>query len=218
MSDIELHNSYKCYDSIPTPPDESKQFKHHQHQQTITFSDNLIRCASLDSLVNLSDQNNSSDELSDSDSLSELKDISSPAKVIPDKPRKSDIEEIKNIEPPKDPVIKAFLENSHKTCDYENCGYKKENSTVSDKNKLNEQQSTTITQQQHLNSPISISNQSVLKNIRRNSDSIRRMETILEEPIEPKISVKEILARFETMRETAEVKFVLIGHDFHGIN
>jgi hypothetical protein len=38
-----------------------------------------------------------------------------------------------------------------------------------------------------------------------NSEAIRRMETILEEPIEPKISVKEILARFETMRETAEV-------------
>uniref|UniRef100_A0A182QI00 Myosin motor domain-containing protein n=1 Tax=Anopheles farauti TaxID=69004 RepID=A0A182QI00_9DIPT len=48
-----------------------------------------------------------------------------------------------------------------------------------------------------------------LKN-RRNSiassGSVGRMETIIEEPIEPKVSVKEILARFETLREAAETQ------------
>lgn len=38
------------------------------------------------------------------------------------------------------------------------------------------------------------------------SGSVGRMETIVEEPIEAKVSVKEILARFETLRESAEVK------------
>lgn len=37
------------------------------------------------------------------------------------------------------------------------------------------------------------------------SGSVGRMETIVEEPIEAKVSVKEILARFETLRESAEV-------------
>ncbi|ETN61155.1 unconventional myosin class XV [Anopheles darlingi] len=55
---------------------------------------------------------------------------------------------------------------------------------------------------------------SSLKN-RRNSiassGSVGRMETIIEEPIEPKVSVKEILARFETLREAAEVNSVRLA-------
>ena len=207
MSNSELHNSYKCYDSIPTPPDGSKQANDFKQQFANTFSsdnnNNLPRSTSLDSLVNSSDQNSSLDELSDSDSLCELKNISAYDSKSADRHRKSDIEELKNVEPPQEPVIKAYLEKSHKYgCDYENCGFK---SDSSDKDKIDsffEEESL----QDDFPHPTPTIN---IKNVRRTSvtnlDSIRRMETILEEPIEPKISVKEILARFETMRETAEV-------------
>lgn len=42
------------------------------------------------------------------------------------------------------------------------------------------------------------------------SGSVSRMETIVEEPIEPKISVKEILARFETLT-SLEVRMYFFG-------
>lgn len=182
MSNLELHNSYKCYDGIPTPPDDGFN-KNATDAYTMKYS-NLIRSASLDSLINSSDQDSSVDGLSDSDSLCELKNTGSYDNKSLNQPRNSDIEQIKNIEPSKELVIKAYLEKSHKSCDYENCGFKKE----SEEKESNCLLSTT-----------SVRN-------RRNSvahlDSIRRMETILEEPVEPKRSVKEILACFETMRET----------------
>lgn len=211
MSNSELHNSYKCYDSIPTPPDESKQAIDFKQQLANTFSsdnnNNLPRSTSLDSLVNSSDQNSNSslDELSDSDSLCELKNISAYDSKSSDKPRKSDIEEFKDVEPPKEPVIKAYLEKSHNYgCDYENCGFKTDSS--SDKDKID-----SFFEEENPQNNFTLPTPTInIKNVRRTSvaniDSIRRMETILEEPIEPKISVKEILARFETMRETAEVK------------
>jgi hypothetical protein len=207
MSNTELHNSYKCYDSIPTPPDGARQASDFKQQLANTFSsdnNHLPRSASLDSLVNSSDQNSSLDELSDSDSLCELKNISNDDNKSSDKPRKSDIEELKNVEPPKEPVIKAYLEKSHKYgCDYENCGFKKDSG---DKDKID-----SFFEEENLQKSFQLPTPTInIKNVRRTSvanlDSIRRMETILEEPIEPKISVKEILARFETMRETAEVK------------
>lgn len=211
MSNSELHNSYKCFDSIPTPPDGSKQTNDFRHQSVNTFSSdnnnhNLPRSTSLDSLVNSSDQNSSLDELSDSDSLCELKNISAYEGKSADKPRKSDIEEFKDVEPPKEPVIKAYLEKSHKYgCDYENCGFKKDSD---DKDKID----SFFDEENEPEDNFALPTPSInIKNVRRTSvanlESIRRMETILEEPNEPKISVKEILARFETMRETAEVKF-----------
>jgi hypothetical protein len=216
MSNSELHNSYKCYDSIPTPPDGSIQAIDFKHQSANTFSSdnsnigssNLPRSTSLDSLVNSSDQNSSLDELSDSDSLCELKNISAYEGKSADKPRKSDIEEFKNVEPPKEPVIKAYLEKSHKYgCDYENCGFKKDSDEKDKIDSFFDEEAEKGSQNSFTLPTASIN----IKNVRRNSvvanlESIRRMETILEEPIEPKISVKEILARFETMRETAEVK------------
>lgn len=208
MSNMELHNSYKCYDSIPTPPDGLKHcsddggFEQQQSTDTLASNSkiNLARSASLDSLVNSSEQDSSLDELSDSDSLCELKNIT-PCNKNEDKPRQSDIEEIKSAEAPKEPVINAYLANSHKTCDYENCGYKKESF---------EDEKINIFHDDEPGSLNPSSAPKIVKTNRRNSvansDYIRRMETILEEPFEPKISVKEILARFETMRETAEVK------------
>lgn len=216
MSNSELHNSYKCYDSIPTPPDGSKEANDFKHQSVNTFSpdnnNNLPRSTSLDSLVNSSDQNSSLDELSDSDSLCELKNISSYEGKSSDKPRKSDIEEFNDVEPPKEPVIKAYLEKSHKYgCDYENCGFKKDkDKDPEDLDKIDSFFDEEKSSEDNFTLPTTSSIN--IKNTRRNSvanlESIRRMETILEEPIEPKISVKEILARFETMRETAEVKLM----------
>jgi hypothetical protein len=213
MSNMELHNSYKCYDSIPTPPDGSKlcnDYKFHTPNNTLVSSrkNNLERSPSVDSLINSSEQDSSLDELSDSDSLCELKSIAPISEKNQDKPRVSDIDPLKDVEPAKEPARKAYLEKSHKSCEYENCGFKKDSVIVSenadefiDENSF--QSAKNPAKGFQLSPPTN-----VLKNNRRNSiaDSIR-METILEEPLETKImSVKEILARFETMRETAEVK------------
>lgn len=210
---VALHNTHKSYDSI-TPLDESELLNNEtnspppqpkqQSQSVDDFTSNntdtrLKRSNSLDSLVN-SEQNSSIDDISDSDSLCELKRLSTLDSKDP--PRKSDLDEIKDIEnEPNEPVIKAFLEQSHQYgCDYENCGYKKTNENA--QNSISEKVS--VRNNNYLLPPspaVKLNRKSSLVN----SEAIRRMETILEEPIEPKISVKEILARFETMRETAEV-------------
>lgn len=211
MSNIELHNSYKCYDSIPTPPDGSKlcnDYKFQTPNNTLVSSrkSNLERSPSVDSLINSSEQDSSLDELSDSDSLCELKNIAPSSEK--NQPRVSDIEQLKDVEPAKEPARKAYLEKSHKSCDYENCGFKKD--SVIDNESADgfiDEDSFQYTKNPTKSFQLQPST-NVLKNNRRNSlaESIR-METILEEPLETKImSVKEILARFETMRETAEVK------------
>lgn len=196
MSNIELHNSYKCYDSIPTPPDGLTLYSGLKPQAEQVAPSNesnaLIKSPSLDSLANSSERDNeSSDGISDTDSLCELKNIASNEANASDKPRKSDIEQIINIEPQKEVVRKAYLEKSHKSCDYENCNFKK-NSRENGKAHENPFPSAVT-----------------LKTVRRNSVNnldANRMETILEEPTETKVlTVKEILARFETMRESAEV-------------
>lgn len=146
------------------------------------------------------------DELSDSDSLCELKNITSyDVTSVDDKPRKSDIEQFKDVEPAKEPARKAYLEQSHKSCDYENCGFK-ESSDHCEKDSDIKPATVAI----NCSKAIAVSAPVVLKGNRRNSvvsSESNRMETILEEPNDSKnYSVKEILARFETLRETAEVK------------
>ena len=218
-----LLNSYKCYESIPTPsPTALDDLKRNDESNNANFmhqslpssesnnnnsnaTENLLRTASLDSLINSSEQdsgsNHSEDEnaISDSDSLTELTNICDNGKNSCSKDsadcevRKSDIEELKNgIEPPKEPVIQAYLEKCHKKCEYKNCCFKK--SAESDTKK-----SSSANQNQVK------SNLSSRRNSIASAASVSRMETILEEPIEPKVSVKEILARFETLREAAEV-------------
>lgn len=208
MSNIELHNnSYKCYDSIPTPPDGLKQPDAEftlniatNNTSSPKLKSNLIRSSSLDSLINSSEQDSSS-ELSDSDSLCELKKISSSDAHSVDKPRTSDIEQLKNVEPPKDSVRKTYLENSHRSCDYENCGFKE---PPSDENFDSIEINPSPTK------PIVLPPPPVVIKVNRRSSVVNldpRMETIPEEPNESKVlSVKEILARFETLRETSEVK------------
>lgn len=216
-------NTYKCYDSIPTPSPitpsltniesnnncnnnnrPNSQSKNHRNECKSSASQNsLQRAASLDSLVNSSEQETSEEDdperLSDSDSILELAQITGTNNI--EHPRQSDLALLKNIDPQNETVIKAYLEKSHKKCDYKNCGFKRPDE---------------LEQEEPIKaSPIKIIGSngngtvSSVKSNRRNSiassSSVPKMETILEEPIEAKVSVKEILARFETLREAAEV-------------
>lgn len=194
---MELLNSYKCF-SIPKPPNEVKSCSLKKSNSAVieSSSENLTRTRSLDSLINSSDQD-SFDGFSDSDSLCELKCIAKETHC-PEKIRESDIEQLRHIESITESVRTSYLEKSHKSCDYENCGFRKDTNDTTpgilENDKNNEVPAPSA--------PASV------KNARRNSiaNLDTRMETIPEEPIEPKIlSVKEILARFETMRQDSEV-------------
>lgn len=206
--------------SSSSPQQQQLQQQQQQPQSTDDFARDytdspLRRTNSLDSLAN-SEHNSSidDDDISDSDSLCELKRLSSLDSKATDQPRQSDLEEIIHISSeannnvsanvPNEPVIKAFLEKSHQYgCDYEDCGYKASSEEQVDYTD-SEKEVTVRNNSNYLLPPpsaVKLNRKSSLVN----SEAIRRMETILEEPIEPKISVKEILARFETMRETAEV-------------
>jgi ribosomal protein S17E len=276
MNDSALLNSYKCYDSIPTPSptaldvEQQQQFQllHRQYenqQQSKHLNDfmhqslsanangniivnqinskgahrspndspsNLIRAASLDSLINSSEQDGGSggsnktdtdddDALSDSDSLCELRHIScdSNRNNSDECPRKSDIEELKDVQPPREPVIKAYLEKCHKKCEVKNCCFKKVTTAEGEieeiyntknndnSNSNNSSQTKSLCKNQQQQQPVVKTNSTARRNSIASSISISRMETIMEEPpIEAKVSVKEILARFETLREAAEVK------------
>lgn len=254
-------NSYKCYESIPTPSPitvDSSNAKNVSNgtdtlkngttqQNTANDTSSLHRPASLDSLQNSSEQESSEDDmdqLSDSDSLTELKNITGTNTKQSESPRKSDIEGFKNVEPPKEPVIKAYLEKSHKKCDYKNCGFKKPDPTQLDQIEAYGEYMTSsvATIEMTTESPTSTSSSSsdsspsqqstqecsmangnnckpgqiplvnsAIKTRRTSTGSVGRMETIIEEPIEPKVSVKEILARFETLREAAEVMVITLS-------
>ncbi|ETN61154.1 hypothetical protein AND_007197 [Anopheles darlingi] len=95
------------------------------------------RSPSLDSLVESFDPTGSDldddpdddqedmERLSDSDSIAEIGRITGQIRV--DVHRRSDLEDVKNVQPLDGPVIKAFLEKSHEQCEYTNCGYRKRN-------------------------------------------------------------------------------------------
>lgn len=220
-------NSYKCYDSIttPSPISNGKGYQNNDDDLPMNNNETLHRSTSLDSLANSSDQDSESAEvqniindelISDTDSITDLGHIT--GTTCAQIHRKSDLEELKDALPVREPIIKAYLEKSHRKCDYKNCGFKN-----SDPLQQNHQpvviynddiKEEPITIQSQSSTPSlngSITSMSSLSKNRRNSiassGSVGRMETIIEEPIEPKVSVKEILARFETLRESAEVGF-----------
>ncbi|KXJ76518.1 hypothetical protein RP20_CCG009528 [Aedes albopictus] len=148
------------------------------------------------------------DRLSDSDSMAEICEITGETRV--DIHRRSDLDDMQDVQPLDEPVIKAYLEKSHVQCEYKNCGFKKELSSSQSSIDVIQEDSelSTLFTATSSSSTLSTTNvQSSAKN-RRNSiassGSVGRMETIIEEPMEPKVSVKEILARFETLRESAE--------------
>lgn len=217
----------------------------------------LHRTTSLDSLANSSedpDDNTEDDVCCDDDDLSDVDSISdfgpetgcsSTATTTVQVHRKSDLETMRTDQPPKQPVIKAYLEKTHMKCDYKNCGFKKKDKpskTENDERKVevskrdaekqkadklfgrcNDDETTNLhndgsdemdvangsnnngTMSSVASSSSCNSNGSAKSSVRRlsiaSSGSMGRMETILEEPpaIESKISVKEILARFETL-------------------
>lgn len=198
-------NSSKYYEAIPTPSFISQADRIVNHisgdlQGESTTAEVLIKKSEAAYILE-----NKMDQLSDSDSLAEIGEITGETQA--DIHRKSDLDDFLNVQPLDEPVIKAYLEKSHVKCEFKNCGYKKEQT---DKNAIdaieNALENTLIANSNSITSQLI---QSPMKN-RRNSiasaGSLGRMETIIEEPLEPKISVKEILARFETLRETAETQ------------
>lgn len=209
-------SSYKCFESIATPsPIAPNDGNSNVNDNRNTH---LHRTASLDSLANSSEQETSEEteddvnELSDADSIPEFRQIERKMVTSAQVHRKSDLEEMNNEPVPKEPVIKAYLEKSHRKCDYKNCGFKKK-----DKDQCDSGVEECVSKVQcngtlsSVSSSTSTSSSSTASKIRRtsvaSSGSVGRMETIIEEPNEPKISVKEILARFETLN-SLEVRFV----------
>lgn len=204
---MQLHDtisSYKCFEAIATPS-----------PIPIDFNRNLssaLRSTSLDSLANSSEPDSLSDDresiggdigpLSD-EHHTEIHHHSHHQhhhhhyqQQHPH--RKSDLDAFKLSEisanESREPIIKEFLEKSHRKCDYKNCGYKNSDQQILAEHTIDECATSTtppfnLAQQQQKTRRTSIAS----------SGSVGRMETIIEEPIEPKISVKEILARFETL-------------------
>uniref|UniRef100_A0A182MMF7 MyTH4 domain-containing protein n=1 Tax=Anopheles culicifacies TaxID=139723 RepID=A0A182MMF7_9DIPT len=232
-----LQSSYKCYDGIPTP----SPIGGHADSGSVAGSatgtgdkrylgrtsgirpsaTNLNRSPSLDSLVESSDPAASDvddpaedeedmERLSDSDSIAEIGRITGQIRV--DVHRRSDLDDVKNVQPLDGPVIKAFLEKSHEKCEYTNCGYRRRHEggetdlepdiMVADELGSHGSRKTSPTTPSAMMGHHAYSATSPLSS----SGSVGRMETIIEEPIEPKVSVKEILARFETLREAAETQ------------
>lgn len=196
--------------------EESQSHRHQHHSQKSNKtkkkpneSSNLHRSASLDSLGNSSENGSSDDQIegiSDSDSISDLSHITGTTHAQVH--RKSDLEDLNDSTPIHEPIIKAYLEKSHRKCDYKNCGYKRKDNTGCDEIQEDPIISTIVPSLQSPMNGCVGGTISSIKNRRSSiasSGSIGRMETIIEEPIEPKVSVKEILARFETLRENSEV-------------
>lgn len=200
---MQLHDtisSYKCFEAIATPS-----------PIPIDFNRNLssaLRSTSLDSLAN-SEQDSLSDDQSIGGDTGALSDdhteLNHPHhhhhqhQYQQHPHRKSDLDAFKLSEitanESREPIIKEFLEKSHRKCDYKNCGYKNLDQQVLPEHTIDECATSTTP-------PFNLAQQQQQKTRRTSiasSGSVGRMETIIEEPIEPKISVKEILARFETL-------------------
>lgn len=207
-------SSYKCFESIATPSpiaptDGNSNVNDNRNSH-------LHRAASLDSLANSSEQETSEEteddvnELSDADSIPEFRQIERKMVTSAQVHRKSDLEEMKNEPVPKEPVIKAYLEKSHRKCDYKNCGFKKKDKDQCDsgiEESVCKGQSNGTLSSVSSNTSSSSASSKIRRTSVASSGSVGRMETIIEEPNEPKISVKEILARFETLN-SLEVRFV----------
>lgn len=213
---MQLHDtisSYKCFEAIATPS-----------PIPIDFNRNLssaLRSTSLDSLANSSEPDSLSDDQSIGGDIGPLSDDHTDIHSSHNNHhhnhhhyqqqsqqtqhqqqhghRKSDLDAFKLSEisanESREPIIKEFLEKSHRKCDYKNCGYKNSDQQTFSEHTIDECATSTTP-------PFNLAQQQQQKTRRTSiasSGSVGRMETIIEEPIEPKISVKEILARFETL-------------------
>lgn len=120
-----------------------------------------------------------------------------------------DDEPVLESEIPKDPVVTAYLEKASHICQ-NNCVKSMvqfNTRTVQDEGISVEDPSVedAIVPNGSTNLLVPASGSMKTRRTSLSSGSVGRMETIVEEPIEAKVSVKEILARFETLRESSEV-------------
>lgn len=211
---MQLHdslNSYKCFDAIATPSPIPIDF-------SLNSIANTLRSTSLDSLANTSDQDSASDDrssdiglLSECDSINNCEQSDAKTDTCNDIHRKSDLDEnhLKQLAAKSKksaPIVDEYLEKLHRKCDFKDCKYKKLDQSVcecvtSDCAAIGTETTVSTNTAALIGQTLSQQQQ---QKTRRTSiascGSIGRMETIIEEPpIEPKISVKEILARFETL-------------------
>lgn len=210
-------SSYKCFDAIAT-----------QSPVSINFNRNLsnaLRSNSLDSLANSSDPESLSDErdssiaeigpsLSDCDSINNIYERNSRGERSVTPVHDDERELYRSAEISANdtsaPVIRELLEKAHDQCAQRHCDDGRaeqvehtENGDCCDCDGLS------ASDKQSLSSSGNLGQQKTRRTSIASSGSVGRMETIVEEPIEPKISVKEILARFETLT-TLEVIIKLI--------
>lgn len=208
-------SSYKCFEAIATPSPIPINCTDIIGNGDNRGASNLHRSTSLDSLANSSEQGSSSDDigqLSDVDSINEYETNKLRGRTQVQVHRKSDLEEAKLNEVStvnQEPVIKAYLEKSHRKCDYKNCGFKEKNGADSVDGDIIFENVNGGGSVSSIASVGGLSQKSRRHSV-ASSGSIGRMETIIEEPIEPKISVKEILARFETLNSLEVVEIVLL--------
>lgn len=203
-------SSYKCFETIATP-------------SPIPITKGVHRSTSLDSLAN-SEPNHSDSQDSwcdtdeQSDTISQCDSITDSKEPITNQlnEQESIYEPFFNDNPTK-PIITELVKKKIplKLCENKQCSYRQfekhhliddcaptnypstsiDNTTITINNINFDEDNKSI--EQTTNVPF------ILNKTRRtsvaSSGSVSRMETIVEEPIEPKISVKEILARFETL-------------------
>lgn len=217
-------NTYKCYDSIPTPSPIAQDNSDDNDSGSLQNRklSKYHRPASLDSLVNSIEQDSSSDDgICDSDSSPEREKITGTTTVqVHEKGGLEDVMEKLMI--PREPIIKAYLEKTSQLQGNEAASVHSmdefflQSSLKRRKNECQEAHEDPIafvptSDETNLSLSPTNSSASIIGKNRRSSitssGSVGRMETILEEPIEAKVSVKEILARFETLRESAEVRY-----------
>ena len=124
-----------------------------------------------------------------------------------------DDEAVVQSEIPKDPVVTAYLEKASHICQNNSCVKSMVQFNARDEG-ISVEEGTgedAIVPNSGVNGPVGsglllpAANGGKNRRTSLSSGSVGRMETIVEEPIEAKVSVKEILARFETLRESAEV-------------
>lgn len=154
------------------------------------------------------------DDLSDVDSIEDPREghvlQTTQVQIHAAKADFEDDEAVTQSEIPNDPVVTAYLEKashiSQNSCVKSMVQFNVRQDNVG----ANDQREEEIVPNSCINNgglvAPNATNTSSKRRTSLSSGSVGRMETIVEEPIEPKVSVKEILARFETLRESAEVR------------
>lgn len=202
-------SSYRCFETIATP-------------SPIPIAKGIHRSTSLDSLANSepNHSDNSSDSWCDTDEQSDTVsqcDSITDSKEPDNEPNESIYEPFFNdCTTTTKPIITQLVKKKAqlKLCENKQCAYRQfeqyhliddcapnTNTTAS----VSSDTTTAYADDEDAQSKDQTSNVPFILNSKTrrtsvaSSGSVSRMETIVEEPIEPKISVKEILARFETL-------------------